>query len=420
MRMVLRSVLPLLAPLVPTPRPVLMHAPRLEFNLERTDVVVPCGGGAPMFVRLSCNVDGPVRVQLWAQGPAPSRWRCAAESTIEASLHAGGTLETTLERLDLSADVEHVELRAELLGGGSGVGSSAPTVRQRVITEQKLGLIMDLERELLFSGDRGGRESTQRRILAMVRASLLQKLRQPSGDGLDSASLSFERMLSRLRRSAGFGDSSPWHRIDPERMPWAKRLREAAPMIREELKAVLSASMAETEAEGRSASLVDGRTEADGRSASLESWESASYEAIAPSWRVRHLWQHGAWLDGASQQLPATVGVLRELERDHGMRLNPLQNVACGIARQPAGSGIAPHCDGNVLGLTCHLGLLVPEGCAIEVGGEARPWSEGGLLVMDTSFPHRTWNDSPDDRYVLMLNIVRPGVASEEIALFQR
>ena len=230
----MRSLLPLLAPLVPTPRPLRMHARGVEFDLERTDIVVPSGTSTPMLVSL--RSDGPVQVQLWARGSASSTWRCAAEAAIGAARHADGALETALDEIDLRADDDQVELRARPIGGG-GARPSAPSVRQRVITEEKLGLVMELERELLFSGDRGGHESTQRRILAMVRASLLQKLRRPRSSGrepsggepsgagsdeLDSASLSFERMLARLRRSAGFAGSSPWHRIDDEQMPCAR------------------------------------------------------------------------------------------------------------------------------------------------------------------------------------------------------
>ena len=109
------------------------------------------------------------------------------------------------------------------------------------------------------------------------------------------------------------------------------------------------------------------------------------------------------------------------MEAQHGLQVftvvpdpdpDPHQNVACGFARQPAGSGIAPHCDGNLLGLTAHLGLQVPDGCWIEVGGQRRSWQEQKLLLMDTSQQHRTHNGGESDRYILMLNVLRPQVDS--------
>jgi aspartyl/asparaginyl beta-hydroxylase (cupin superfamily) len=145
----------------------------------------------------------------------------------------------------------------------------------------------------------------------------------------------------------------------------------------------------------------------------------AEYKAIASAWRFQHLWQDGQWVAEAAAQFPRTVALLQRLEAQHGLRLNPLQNVACGFARQPAGSGIAPHCDGNLLGLTAHLGLQVPDGCWIEVGGERRSWQERKLLLMDTSQQHRTHNGGESDRYILMLNVLRPQVEAAEVALLE-
>ena len=257
--------------------------------------------------------------------------------------------------------------------------------------------LLDLHSQLLFSTSQN---QLPARVRSLVSSSLRRKYEANEAEELDSASKAFEAFLAELRCGAGFGDATPWR--DPDCMPWADALRETAPVLQEELRVVLS---------------EDRDSSADGRGVS---WESASYEAIAPSWRVMHLWQGGSWRGDAASRFPRSVEALRELEARHGLRLNPLQDVACGIARQPACSGIAPHCDGNLLGLTCHLGLSVPEGCAIEVGGEARAWREAELLLMDTTFVHRTWNDSPNDRYVLMLNVLRPGVRTTELEHVQR
>lgn len=274
----------------------------------------------------------------------------------------------------------------------------ADTCSARAIHADRLSILMELEKELLFSSSRLllGTESDTlpgvSRALALVQASLEQKLRD--NEALDSATSSFERLLGRMRKAAGFADATPWH--DPGLMPWAAPLCAGAPIIQRELAAALA-------------------------DAPESKWESADYEAIAPAWRVRHLWQGGEWLSEAAALFPDTIALLKGLEAEHGLRLNSMQNVACGIARQPAGSGIAPHCDGNVLGLTCHLGLRVPsEGCWIEVGGERRHWKERSLLLMDTTFVHRTGNDSGEDRYVLMLNVLRPGVSEPDTHALQR
>ena len=269
-----------------------------------------------------------------------------------------------------------------------------------------------LRRALLFSGF-----EPPPRVTRLIEESAAQG----ALDDLDSASADFEATVRRLRDAAGFSGSPAWH--DPSGLPWAGPLEAAAPAIRAEL-----LSVQEQQAEDAA------------------SWGGADYEAIAAEWRIFHLWKDGAWLPEAAARYPQTVALLRRLEASHGLRLNPLQNVACGFARQPPGSGIAPHCDGNLLGLTCHLGLRVPAGeeCWIEVGGERRRWREGQLLLMDTTQTHSTRNGgecdndtallserppAPSltfpgslscrcDRDILMLNVHRPELDAGELEAF--
>ena len=155
---------------------------------------------------------------------------------------------------------------------------------------------------------------------------------------LDAASASFESTIRTLRGAAGFGESPAWH--DAALHPWATPLEDEAAVVQAELQAALG--------------------NGGGSAAGGAAWDGAEYKAIASAWRFQHLWRDGHWLAEAAAQFPRTVALLQRLEAEHGLRLNPFQNVACGFARQPASSGIAPHCDGNVLGLTAHLGLQVP------------------------------------------------------------
>jgi len=75
---------------------------------------------------------------------------------------------------------------------------------------------------------------------------------------------------------------------------------------------------------------------------------------------------------------------------------------------------IKPHRDsGNQL-LTCHLGLRIPPGCAIRVGGETRTWSEGQCLIFDTTFEHECWNNSDEPRVVLLVDFWHPDLTQLE------
>ena len=166
--------------------------------------------------------------------------------------------------------------------------------------------------------------------------ALLGMAAQGQADDLDSASASFESTIRNLRGAAGFGDSPAWH--DATLHPWVALLEKEAGVVQSELEAALGS----------------------GGGGGGGAWDGAEYKAIASAWRFQHLWQDGQWVEQAAAQFPRTVALLQRLEAQHGLRLNPLQNVACGFARQPAHSGIAPHCDGNLLGLTAHLGLQAP------------------------------------------------------------
>lgn len=225
--------------------------------------------------------------------------------------------------------------------------------------------------------------------------ALLQASARGSARDLDAASSSFATTVRELREAAGFGSSPPWHEPSAAKFPWSAALAAEAHTIQAELHACLRD---------------------DARPESATAWSGAEYAAIAPAWKFTHLWQNGQWLPEAAARFPRTVALLQELEASHGLRLNPMQNVACGFARQPRGTGIAPHCDGNLIGLTAHLGLQVPAAsCWIQVGDERRSWQVGQLLLMDTTHTHSTHNGGECDRYILMLNVLRPEVGAAEV-----
>ena len=198
----------------------------------------------------------------------------------------GDTLEVRLS-LDVEAVAASSKERQLWLVATAADAPTSPA-RARVVSGAQLQLLMALERQLLFAGFRtddgsvvgsgvAGADSL-RRVLSLVEASLLQKLRSGAGltasvaadvdggGGLDSASESFASMLDRLRRAAGFS-SAPWH--EASELEWAEELTASVDVIQAELRDSLSHAP-ESPTSG---------------------WESADYEAIAPDWKVQHLWQ---------------------------------------------------------------------------------------------------------------------------------
>ncbi len=59
----------------------------------------------------------------------------------------------------------------------------------------------------------------------------------------------------------------------------------------------------------------------------------------------------------------------------------------------------------------CHLGLRVPsarERCRMEVDGVELHWREGETILFDDTRPHEVWNDTDEERVVLLLDVRRP------------
>jgi aspartyl/asparaginyl beta-hydroxylase (cupin superfamily) len=69
--------------------------------------------------------------------------------------------------------------------------------------------------------------------------------------------------------------------------------------------------------------------------------------------------------------------------------------------------------------LRCHLGIDVPAGCGIRVGGVERSWERGRCIVFDDSFPHEAWNESDEPRIVLIVDVWHPDLSDDEVALLE-
>ena len=77
---------------------------------------------------------------------------------------------------------------------------------------------------------------------------------------------------------------------------------------------------------------------------------------------------------------------------------------------------IPPHTGMINTRFVCHLPLIVPPGCGFRVGKESREWRVGELMVFDDSVEHEAWNDSDQDRLVLIFDVWRPELSELERA----
>ncbi len=61
--------------------------------------------------------------------------------------------------------------------------------------------------------------------------------------------------------------------------------------------------------------------------------------------------------------------------------------------------------------LRSHLGLIIPkdrEKCRIRVGDEICVWQPGEIFVFDDTYEHEVWNDTDEERVILLFDFDRP------------
>lgn len=61
--------------------------------------------------------------------------------------------------------------------------------------------------------------------------------------------------------------------------------------------------------------------------------------------------------------------------------------------------------------LRAHLGLIIPkdfEKCRIRVDSDIKPWQAGKVFVLDDTYEHEVWNDTDEERVILLFDFDRP------------
>jgi ornithine lipid ester-linked acyl 2-hydroxylase len=61
--------------------------------------------------------------------------------------------------------------------------------------------------------------------------------------------------------------------------------------------------------------------------------------------------------------------------------------------------------------LRAHLGLIIPkdaEKCRLRVGDTINVWHPGKIFVFDDTYEHEVWNDTPEERVILLFDFNRP------------
>jgi aspartate beta-hydroxylase len=184
--------------------------------------------------------------------------------------------------------------------------------------------------------------------------------------------------------------------IDRAQLPWIDALETATSAIRAELEQLLPCSATR---------------ERVFASEALEAENLRGLE-VPPTWNGYYFFRHGERRDANCQACPATTRALEALPlsrvREHGPEV--LFSVFT------AGTHLLPHRGVTNTRVVGHLPLIVPEACALKVGGEIHEWRTGRVVVFDDTYEHEAWNRSRSTRVVLIFDTWNPYMTEVERA----
>lgn len=182
---------------------------------------------------------------------------------------------------------------------------------------------------------------------------------------------------------------------DTSAFSWIAALEAATDDIRQELKAVIGQPMAFS-------AYVTG---ADNRP------QSDPHGMLNNNdWQAFYLWKDGEIVPENAEQCPKTMTALATVPFAQIARRSP--NIL--FSKLSPRSKIPPHHGLINTRLICHLPLIVPEGCGFRVGHTTKKWQEGKVWAFDDTIEHEAWNDSDENRYILLFEVWRPELSEVE------
>ena len=184
--------------------------------------------------------------------------------------------------------------------------------------------------------------------------------------------------------------------FDRSHFPWLERLEAETAVIRGELREILASADPGLEP------YIDMPA---GTPVNL--WSELDK---SPDWSALHLWRDGTRIDAVCERAPRTAELVGSLPLAH----IPGRAPAVFFSALKAGKRIPPHTGVTNIRSIVHLPLIVPDGCGFRVGGETRRWREDEAFVFDDTIEHEAWNDSDEDRVVLILDCWNPHLSEAE------
>ena len=186
--------------------------------------------------------------------------------------------------------------------------------------------------------------------------------------------------------------------FERELFPWHAELEKHTDVIREELLGVLSDNLGIEPFLGTEDVKL------------LEEQKLLRGERGAARWDAFFFHRHGEVFQENARRCPRTTEILNSLPLVHIREHAP--EVLFSVLTP--GSHILPHHGVTNTRLVTHLPLIVPENCAIRVGGVEHAWQEGRCVTFDDTFEHEAWNRSGKVRVVMILDSWHPDLTQAE------
>ncbi|MBU6417932.1 MAG: aspartyl/asparaginyl beta-hydroxylase domain-containing protein [Xanthomonadaceae bacterium] len=183
-----------------------------------------------------------------------------------------------------------------------------------------------------------------------------------------------------------------------ERFPWHAELEKHTGTIREELRGVLDQPIGVEPFLGTNDNTL------------LKEQSLLAGTRGKAEWNSFFFHRHGEVLEQNARRCPRTTEILESLPLVHIRGHAP--EVLFSILTP--GSHILKHHGVTNTRLVTHLPLIIPEDCAISVGGVEHAWQEGRCVTFDDTFEHEAWNRSDKVRAVMILDSWHPDLTEAE------
>ncbi len=183
---------------------------------------------------------------------------------------------------------------------------------------------------------------------------------------------------------------------DRDQFPWLLQLESATESIREEALALAD------KARERFNPYVNHTP-----GAPLNQWRELNNSR---RWSALFLYQDGHPVEQNRSACPETTNILEKMP----LARVPQRAPAAFFSLLEPRTRIPPHTGVTNTRLIVHLPLVIPAGCGFRVGSDVREWKAGSAWVFDDTIEHEAWNDSGEDRIILIFDIWNPFMSEAE------